>query len=167
MLEPPSKPLPATDRRTLEQARALLRESAERRASFATTWYLGKVEMRLGDLDAALAALQRAHAINPEQPDGCRELGAVYLLLDRADESLPIARRAVELRPADAGLHGNLALVLLLTGDVEGARAEAASALSLDPADTITVGLQKLIDDVLAGRRQRPRSLAEAEGRKR
>jgi tetratricopeptide (TPR) repeat protein len=167
VLEPPSKPLAAPDRKALEQARALLRQAAERKGSFATSWYLGKVEMRLGDMDAALAALQHAHAINPEQPDGCRELGAVYLELDRAHDGLPMARRAIELRPEDAGLRCNLALSLLLTGDVEGAHAEATSALSRDPADAVTRGLLKLIDEVIAGRRQRPRSLAEAEGRKR
>ncbi|WP_437988017.1 tetratricopeptide repeat protein [Sorangium sp. So ce117] len=166
-LEPPSKPLTTADRDALERARALLRQAAERKGTFPTLWFLGKVEMRLGDMDAALAAFQRAHAIDPEQPDGCRELGAVYLELDRAHDALPVARRAIELRPDDAGLHCNLALILLLTGDVEGALAKATSALSLDPTDAITRGLLKLIDDVVTGRRQRPRSLAEAEGRKR
>ncbi|KYF71349.1 hypothetical protein BE11_27585 [Sorangium cellulosum] len=167
VLEPPSSPLAAAQRGALKQARALLRQAAERKGTFATLWLLGKVEMRSGDMGAALDALQRAHAIDPEQADGCRELGAAYLELDRAHDALPIARRAVELRPGDAGLHCNLALILLLTGDVEGALAEATSALSLDPSDTITRGLLKLIDDVVAGRRQRPRSLAEAEGRAR
>jgi tetratricopeptide (TPR) repeat protein len=167
VLEPPSKPLAATDRGALEQARALLRQAVERRSAFAYSFLLGKVEMRLGDMATALADLQRAHALDPEQPDGCRELGSVYLELDRAHDALPIARRAVELRPDDVGLRCNLALVLLLTGDVDGARAEATSALSGDPSDAITHNLLKLIDDVIAGRRQRPRSLAEAEGRNR
>ncbi|WP_207217670.1 MULTISPECIES: hypothetical protein [Sorangium] len=166
-LEPRSKPLAAADRDALERARALLRQAAERKGAFANLWLLGKVEMRLGELDAALAALQHAHAIDPEQADGCRELGAVYLELDRARDALPIARRAIELRPEDAGLRCNLAVILLLTGDVEGALAEANAALSLDPTDAITRGVLELIDDVVTGRRQRPRSLAEAEGRKR
>ncbi|WP_437316446.1 tetratricopeptide repeat protein [Sorangium sp. So ce385] len=166
-LKPPSEPLAAADRGTLERARALLRQAAERKGTFATLWLLGKVEMRLGDMDAALAALQHAHALDPEQADGCRELGAVYLELDRARDALPIARRALELRPGDAGLRCNLAVILLLTGDVEGALAEATSALSLDPTDAITRGVLKLIDDVAAGRRKRPRSIAEAEGRAR
>lgn len=167
VLGPPSKPLTATERRDLEQARALLRQAAERECAFARSWFLGKVEWRLGDMNAALAALEQAHAINPEQPDGCRELGVIYLELDRADDALPIARRALELRPLDAGLHCNLALILLLTGDVEAARVGATRALALDPADGVTRGVLKMIDDVSAGRRQKPRSLAEAEGRKR
>ena len=167
VLEPPAKPLSATARRSLERARALARQAAERETSFATSWFLGKLELRLGNMDAALTALQQAHALNPDQPDGCRELASVYLELDRAQDALPLARRAAELRPGDAGLDCNLAIILLLTGDVDGARAQAAAALSRDPGDAITGGVLNLIDDVRAGRRPRPRSLAEAEGRKR
>jgi tetratricopeptide (TPR) repeat protein len=167
VLDPPSKPLAAVERDALEQARLLLREAGAMKNAFATSWLLGKVEMRLGNMDAALVALKDAHALNAQQPDGCRELVNVYLELDRALDAVPIARRAVDLRRDDAGLRSNLALVLLLTGDVDGARAEVAAALSQDPTDTITRGLSKMIDDVVAGRRQRPRSIAEAEGRRR
>jgi hypothetical protein len=91
----------------------------------------------------------------------------VLLELDRADEALPIVQRALELRPEDAGLECNVALVRLLTGDVAGARAQASAALARDPGDEIARSLVAMIDDVAAGRRARPRSLAEAEGRKR
>ena len=165
VLEPPSKPLAPADRKLLEQAGALLRQASQRTQAFATSWCLGKIEMRLGNLGAALTALQHAHEIDPEQPDGCRELGSIYLELDRAEDALPIARRAAELRQEDAGLRCNLGLILLLTGDVTAARAEVTAALALDPDDRISRGVLKLIDDVASGRRQRPRSLAEAEGR--
>lgn len=124
-------------------------------------------EVALEEDRVVLRDLQRAKAIPQEQPDGCRELGCVYLELDRAPDALSMARRAIQLRPDDAALRCNLALALLLTGDVEDARAEAASALSQDRTDAVTRGLLKLIDDVIAGRRERPRSLAEAERRKR
>src|SRR5262249_4193941 len=137
-----------------------------RNSAFATSWFLGKVEMRLGRMDAALGALRQAHSVDPDQPDGCRELCLVYLQLDRAQDALPIARRALKLRPDDARLRCNLALALLLVGDVEGSRAEVGAALSKNPADAITRGLFKLIEDVASGRRSRPRSLAEAEGRR-
>jgi tetratricopeptide (TPR) repeat protein len=166
VLEPPSTPLTAVDRSYLEQGRELLDQAVKRKDSFASSFFLGKVAFRLGDLDAALEALLHAHEIDPEDPDGCRELGWVYLELERANDALPIIRHAVELRPDDAGLHGNLALVLLLTGNVGDARSEAATALTKDPNDTINQGLVKLIDDIVAGRRQRPRSLVEVEGRK-
>src|SRR5262249_27744341 len=86
VLDPPSKPLAAVERHALEQARLLLREAAAMKNAFATSWLLGKVEMRLGNMDAALVALKDAHALNAEQPDGCRELVNVYLELDRAPD---------------------------------------------------------------------------------
>jgi tetratricopeptide (TPR) repeat protein len=167
VLEPPSLAISAAKRRDLEAAEALLCDAADRSGAFPHLWFLGKVRMRLGALEAALAAFRRAHAVEPTQPDGCRELGSVLLELDRADEALPIVQRALELRPEDAGLKCNVALVRLLTGDVAGARAQASAALARDPGDEITRALVAMIDDVAAGRRARPRSLAEAEGRKR
>lgn len=166
-LAPPSKPLLPSERQALEAGRALLLEACGREASFASCWFLGKVELRLRNLDAALVAMQTAHSSQPDQPDGCRELASIYLELGRAEDALPVTYRAVQLCPADAGLRCNLALVLLLTGNVPAAHAEASAALSADPNDTITRALLKMIDDVIAGRRACPRSLAEAEGRAR
>ncbi len=163
VLEPPRKPLTKPDRRDLERARELLVLARQRKGTFATCWVLGKVEMRLGNGEAALKSLEEAHALNPDQPDGLRELASAYLELDRAEESLPFAKRAAELRPEDVGLRCNLALVLLLTGDVQGARDEASSALSRDPSDAITRNVARMIDQVLAGRRACPRTLREAE----
>ena len=71
------------------------------------------------------------------------------------------------LRPNDAGLRSNLALVYLFTGDVTHALTEVRAALASEPKDKITAGLARMIEDVSAGRRKRPRSIAEAEGRKR
>jgi tetratricopeptide (TPR) repeat protein len=166
-LGPPSKLLDATARKSLEAGRTLLQRAHERTPTFASAWFLGKVEMRLGHLEAALPAFLQAYSLDPNQADGCRELAALYLELDRAGDALPVARRALELRPDDAGLRCNLALVLLLTGDVPGAHAEATTALSRAPDDRITRSLLQAIDEITAGRRARPRSLAEAEGRKR
>ena len=166
VLNPTSKPIDEKTRANLEEGRALLREAIERGASFPNCWFLGKVEQKLGNREAALAAFQRAHAVDPDQPDGCRELCSAYLELGRPADALPIAQRALQLRPTDAGLRSNVALVLLLTGDVAGARQEVSSALAADPEDRVTKALAKMIEDVAAGRRARPSSLAEAEGRK-
>lgn len=165
-LERPGSPLEASGRRMLEDGRALLRQAAERKRSFATSWLLGKIEMRLGNATAAIAALEDAHEIDPRHPDGCRELAVALLEAERAPDALPVAERAVDLRPDDAGLRCNLALVLLLTGNVTRARSEVTAALSRKPDDAITLALVKMIDDIVAGRREQPRSLAEAEGRK-
>ncbi len=166
ILQPMAVPLAASARTRCEKAATLLRKAEKRDSSFATLWYLGKVELRMGNLEAAVAALEAAHAANPNQPDGCRELGSVYLELDRAADALPIIRRALDLRPDDATLRCNLAVVLLLTGDIESSKTEVTKAARAEPDDPITRGVANLIDDVACGRRKRPRSIAEAEGRK-
>lgn len=167
MLERPTEPLTPSDRQRLVLALSLLQQSEERKATFATTFFIGKVAFRLSRFGEACAALERANAIDPDQPDGCRELSNVYLELERAADAMPHARRAAALRPEEAGLRCNVAVVCLLTGEVAAARAEASAALALDPADGITRNLLAVIEDVAAGRRAPPRSLAQLEGRAR
>ncbi|HEY2404989.1 MAG TPA: tetratricopeptide repeat protein [Polyangiaceae bacterium] len=167
VLEPPGKVLTAHARSALERARGLLRDAREREQNFATCWYLGKVELRLGDTKSAAIHLEEAHSLNPDQPDGCRELCLAYLELDRVQDALPMAQHALGLRPDDASLRSNLALVHLFIGDVNRALTEVRAALASEPNDKITAALARMIEDVSAGRRKRPRSMAEAKGRKR
>ena len=165
VFEPPAKPLPYAARSAVERGRALLEEAASRKTTFAALFLLGMAERRLQNLEAARAALEAALELEPNDPDGCRELSLTYLQLKRPAQALPLARRVVELQPGDAGLKCNLAIVLLLAGDVEAARAAATSALMLEPGNSITQHILQVIDDVDAGNRPRPRTLAELEGR--
>jgi tetratricopeptide (TPR) repeat protein len=166
-LEPPAKPLTPERRVLLEQGRALLREADGRKAAFPSAWFLGKTELRLGNFEAAAKAFERACGLDPQQPDGHRELCATYLELGRTSDALPVAQRALELRPGDPTLRCNLAVVLLLTSDVPGARREASAAAAADPNDPITRHVVRVIDDVAAGHRKQPSTLAELEGRRR
>jgi len=165
ILEPPAKPLSPAARAAMERGRTLLVEASNRKADFPTLFFLGKSELRLRNWEAARAALLEAHKIDPDQADGCRELAWATLELERTDEALPLTRRALELRPGDPGLQCNLAVVLLLTGDVQAAREAAEAALALDPQDSISKHLLRVIDEVATGQRQCPRSLAQLEGR--
>jgi Flp pilus assembly protein TadD len=167
VLEPPTQRLEPSDRRRLEESRALLLEAKARKATFATEWFLGKTELRLGNFAQAAEALVRASAIDPEQPDAPRELANAYLELERNADALEAAERALALKPGDATLRCNLAFVLLLTGDLERARNEAKLANQADPKDSVTLNVLKLIDAVASGKRKRPETVAEAEGRKR
>lgn len=168
-LDPPGMAIEPVDRRRIDAARSLLEEAEAREGttpSFATKWVLGKIALRVGDTDAAIHRLEAAHAIDPKQPNGCRELGAAYMDAGRHADAVRIAERAVELDPDDAGLLANLALAQLLANKPKRATATANRALELDPDDEITRTLVRIIDDVRSGRREQPRSLAELEGRK-
>jgi tetratricopeptide (TPR) repeat protein len=165
VLEPPHKRLSPEARKRLEEGRALLRSAVARKATFPSTWFLGKAELRLGNYEAAAEAFERACAVNPEQPDGQRELCSAYLELARTKDALRAAKRAVELRPDDPTLRCNLAVALLLAGDLEGARREVRTSTARDPNDPITRSVAEVIDEIAAGRRKQPRTLAELENR--
>jgi tetratricopeptide (TPR) repeat protein len=165
IFEPSSRGLAPSDRKHLEEARALLHQALDRKATFGSQFFLGKAELRLGNFTKAADAFEVACAIDPEQADGYRELSSAYLELGRNQEALRAAERALALRPEDATLRCNLAFVLLLASDLERARREAKLALDADPSDSVTQAVVRLIEDVASGRRKRPESLAEAEGR--
>lgn len=159
----PMRPLDASSRARLEEARPLLRAALAREVSFPTAWVLGKVEQRMGNRAEAVAAFREAHAKEPDQPDGCRELVHALLEEGRAADAVPVARHSVAVSPSDPGLRSNLALVLLLAGDLASARVEIEAAEKMDPADEITRALAGRIAEIASGRRPHPRSLAELE----
>jgi hypothetical protein len=63
------------------------------------------------------------------------------------------------------GLHSNLALALLLGGDLGEAQAVADAALQREPTSAITRNLVTYISDVRAGRKARPRRMPGAARR--
>ena len=71
----------------------------------------------------------------------------------------PAGGAAEAFRPGAAGL----ALALLLAGDVDEALSQAEQAAARSPDDKINRALLTLADDVKAGRRPQPTTLAELE----
>jgi tetratricopeptide (TPR) repeat protein len=154
-------------RRRLGEAADLLRQGTERDSrSFPAWWLLGKVYQRLGEHEQAHHAFGRALEANPKQVDGCREYVHSCLEVGRVDAALPVAERACSLKPDDLGLRANLALVLLFAGKMVEASEMVEEVLRADPDDAITAALAKVIAAVRDGRRPRPRTLAELEGRR-
>jgi len=127
--------------------------------NWAAYWLTGKAQEALGDAPAAYEALKRAGAIHPYHPDVAREECGALLNLGRASEGLAVARRAVKYNPEDPGLRANLALAELLDGDVAAAEGDAVKAQAAAPDDAVTRSLLKVINEVKAGKRQRPKKL--------
>ncbi len=63
------------------------------------SYNLGNLRQRAGDLEGAAEAYRSAVAADPGLGAAQFELARVYILLDRPDDALPHARRAVEFRP--------------------------------------------------------------------
>lgn len=91
----------------------------------------------------------------------------VAVCLDRAEgaEALRMATRACQLRPGDAGLQSNLAVVQLIARQVDEAMKTVQGALRADPTDKITQALETRIAAARDGRHPVPKTPAEFEGR--
>lgn len=134
---------------------------ADEPESWPAHWFIGKGWQALGDHEAALQAFETAYELNPNHADVGRELTIEALGAGRFEQAVAVARVARAARPDDPGLRANLALSLLMSGDVEAALREVEEAHLADPADAITRALRTAILDVRDGRRPRPATVRE------
>jgi tetratricopeptide (TPR) repeat protein len=126
---------------------------------WSTRWMLGMCTRVVGEQVRALEHFRRAYAANPRHPDVGREYAGQCFILGEAAEGLQISRDLHARFPDDVGLHSNLALALLIGGDLDEALAVAEAAHRRDPADPITKSLLGYIIEVKAGRQPRPTRL--------
>ncbi len=106
----------------VESARAEGFASAQRALEIDSTlapahWVMGQLLMNDGQLSEARRSLQRAIAF--EAPWGMPDLSIVELRLGRFDESLHLARLALERNPRDANLYHHVGLPLIALGNDE------------------------------------------------
>ena len=93
------------------------------------------------DADAA-----RALAVNPAFGEVYRAAAALTARNYRFDEAVALARRATTVDPGSARAHAELGMHLMRTGDEAAARAALDRAFKIDPYDTVTFNLLKLLD---------------------
>lgn len=95
---------------------------------------LGFVKMNWEwDWDGVLRELHRAIELNPNHETAHRWLSAFLAGIGRADEALPIAKRALLLDPLSVLPHMNLGIVHLLSHDYIAAEAEFRRVLEMQP----------------------------------
>lgn len=146
-------------RRRLRRAATCFHKALELApTNWSTMWALGKIHQRLGDMQTALAWFARAHATNPNQADVAREAGICATQLGVAADAVLYSRAAIAAAPEDAGLVANLALALLIDGQVGEARHAAGEACSRAPQDSASRRVLELVEEVAAGRRPMPTS---------
>jgi Flp pilus assembly protein TadD len=131
--------------------------------NWAAFWIEGKAYQALNQHAAAYGAFRSAYALQRENADVARELAESCLELGRNEEAVDVTRHAIALAPNDAGLRANLALAYLLAADSQSAQRAVNESLTMNPNDKITVRLKAFIDDVAAGKRAQPRTMADLQ----
>ena len=92
---------------------------------------LGVAHLQMRRLDAALAALQRAEEIDPNEPTVPTNLALCLLEMGRPQEARAAAERAVRLSPNDFMAHFSLGRVLVRSGHQGEARRSLRRAVEL------------------------------------
>jgi tetratricopeptide (TPR) repeat protein len=86
-------------------------------------------------MEQAIAHYKVAIEINSSYADAYGNLGNVYLVLDRLEESIEQNRRALELKPSRFGSHNNQGVAFQALGRFEEAELAFARALELAPRE--------------------------------
>jgi Flp pilus assembly protein TadD len=131
--------------------------------NWAAFWFEGKAYQALGQHAAAYEEFKSAYTLQQKNADVAREFAESCLELGRNKEAIDATQHAITLSPNDAGLRANLALAYLLVADNQNARQTADGALKMNPNDKITARLKAVIDDVIAGKRAQPRTMADLQ----
>jgi len=102
-----------------EEALPLYEEALVARADLATALGLGNALQALGRFEGALAACERALAVQPESPGALNNRGNALRALGRHQEALASYARVLALQPDNINAHWNEGLTRLTLGDFE------------------------------------------------
>jgi Tfp pilus assembly protein PilF len=94
---------------------------------------LGLSYVDAGRTSEAIAAYDRALAVDPLDARVLNNLGAVYNNLRRPESARPLLRRAVAREPRFLEAQMNLGVAEAMAGDLAGAERAFAAALSIQP----------------------------------
>lgn len=112
-----------------------VRHSTETPESF---YQLGRYYQGQNRHEQALAAYQRALAIDGTFAEARNGLGVIYAMQGRQQEALEQFRLAVKQAPNAAHIHNNLGYALYLSGSYAEAASALERAVALDPANHAT-----------------------------
>jgi Flp pilus assembly protein TadD len=96
---------------------------------------LGKLYLRLHQLDKAVDAMSRANQINPTDLDNLRNLGTAQLQLGRVDEAEKTFKAITVQNDHYSAAYNGLGLVAIQRGDGDAARRDFEKAIEFDPTE--------------------------------
>ena len=105
-------------------------------ANDAQLWfYIGVADRMLNDMPDTVTAFEKAELADPSNPAVLSNLADAYLAVNRSDDAMRIAQRAVALHPTEAFGYLALGTVQLDKGQTEEGRANVIKSLTMDPTD--------------------------------
>lgn len=114
--------------------------------------YLGLTEVRLGRDDVALPLLEHAVAVtrkdSPRYGERAVNLAAMLIKVGKDDAALPLLNDAILVDPRNGRAWSNRAVVHYRKGDLSSARADAETALRLEPYNSQAKSLLNAMDSV-------------------
>jgi Flp pilus assembly protein TadD len=126
-------------------------------------WFLGHGYRAIGSFGHSYAFFKMAHGLKPENAHVVDDYLRACLIVGNANEALSAAGQLLALLPDDAGARSNLALTLLLRGDIEDSLVQVRRALEQAPTDPTVQLLCQTIARVRDGEWAKPHCLLELE----
>lgn len=140
------------DRTALEHCAALLQQVTSAAPDNWNVWWVqGMTCQMLDNHHDAYEAFRRSFELAPFELETGRNLASECIALGYGPEALEVATALTTNFPGRPDLIANRALALLINGRVAEARVQGFDALQIEPGDTITQNLLKLIAAVEAG----------------
>ena len=111
------------------------------------------------NLDAPIALLREAIALDPKYAPGYEALGVMLSKQNKLDEAIALMKRLAEIDPQEIMAHTNLSIYYMQQGRIEDAELEKAEATAIQ--------FEKLVEENQAKRAREKKSSQEKEERKR
>jgi tetratricopeptide (TPR) repeat protein len=120
----------------LAEASSLLQQALDKNPQNAAAYsQKAKILVSTGDLGAAQAAIERALALQPYQPDFLYVSGIVAERQKKWDEALACFQRVTQINPKEADAYFEIGKIRLQQGDRAAALKAFRAAASLEPGD--------------------------------
>jgi Flp pilus assembly protein TadD len=132
--------------------------------NWSAHWFIGKGHQIQGDSRKAYDSFKTSWEIQQKNANVARDYMLSCLALGHSAEGVTVAEQAMKLKPDDPSVMSNYALALLIDGQTDRAAEEVQKSLDIDPADRVTLELEKMIGEVKSGKRPRPTKLDDLAG---
>ncbi len=124
-------------------------------------WLTGPLKA-LGRLDEAIAESRRSTELDPLSAVNMVDLAQAYLFARRFKEADATLKRALEIDPGFAYAHWTYGILLQVSGDLEGARAQYATARAREN-DPQAIALRGQLGAIMGRREEAVKALAALE----